>query len=172
MVIDIDRLQPHNEAGGRVRGDQVIRAVADVIRRGVREIDVVARFGGDEYLVVLPNTHFAGSVAVAERIWRDVSRRSLLPDVERPLPLSLSIGVSLFPSRDVRTKDALLRAADAALSYAKREGGNRICVHQQHGQLYTPASGDTGSRPRSDRPSSTGRGYGSDRPSSPGRDTE
>ena len=172
MVIDIDRLQPHNEAGGRERGDQVIRAVADVIRRGVREIDVVARFGGDEYLVVLPNTHFAGSVAVAERIWRDVSRRSLLPEAEKPLPLSLSIGVSLFPSRDVRTKDALLRAADAALSYAKREGGNRICVHQQHGQLYTPAAGDAGNRPRSDRPSSTGRGLGSDRPSSPGRDSE
>jgi c-di-AMP phosphodiesterase-like protein len=96
----------------------------------------------------------------------------LLPSTERPIPLSLSIGVSLFPSRDVRTKDALLRAADAALSYAKREGGNRICVHQQHGQLYTPAAGDSGSRPRSDRPSSPGRGLGSDRPSSPGREPE
>ncbi|HEX6767121.1 MAG TPA: hypothetical protein VF103_16605, partial [Polyangiaceae bacterium] len=63
------------------------------------------------------------------------------------------------------------RAADAALSFAKREGGNRICVHQQHGQLYTPVSGDMGSKPRSDRPSSP-KGLGSDRPSTPGRDHE
>jgi predicted signal transduction protein with EAL and GGDEF domain len=96
----------------------------------------VARFGGDEFLVVLPSTHFAGSVTVAERIWRDVSKSSPLgPSAKVP---SISAGVALYPSRDVRTKDALLRAADTALNQAKREGGNRICVFQQQGYLYTP----------------------------------
>ncbi len=76
LVIDIDRLQGHNDAGGRQHGDQVIKGVAEAIRRGVREVDVVARFGGDEFLVVLPNTHFAGSVTVAERIWREVGERA------------------------------------------------------------------------------------------------
>ncbi|MEJ7732880.1 MAG: diguanylate cyclase [Polyangiaceae bacterium] len=163
-VIDIDQLKAHNDGGGRVAGDAVIKSVADGIRRCVREVDVVARYGGEEFLVVLPSTHFAGSVAVAERIWREVRDRPIdvlrrepgdLPRREqageptrgegarwdgesRPLKASVSIGVALYPSRDVRSKDALLRAADAALSQAKREGGNRICVFQQQGYIYTP----------------------------------
>ena len=75
------------------------------------------------------------------------------------MPVALSLGVALFPSRDVRTKDALLRGADSALHAAKRDGGNRICVYQQQGHMYTPVSGASkaetepkASRPRSDRP--------------------
>jgi two-component system, cell cycle response regulator len=140
MIIDIDHLQAHNDSFGREQGDQVIREVADAIRRAVREIDVVARFGGDEFLVALPSTHFAGSVTVAERLWREVTER--VPSGKSPSSrrATVSIGVSLFPSRDVRTKDVLLRAADTALRQAKRDGGNRICVFQQEGYLYTPVS--------------------------------
>lgn len=141
IVIDVDRLQGMNDAGGRSFGDSVVRGVADVIRRSVREVDVVARFGGDEFLVVLPSTHFAGSVTVAERIWREVTEKAFMGDSVRPGRVTLSIGVALFPSRDVRTKDALLRASDAALHQAKRDGGNRICVFQQTGYLYTPVMG-------------------------------
>ena len=141
IVIDIDRLQGMNDLGGRPFGDSVVRGVAEVIRKSVREVDVVARFGGDEFLVVLPSTHFAGSVTVAERIWREVTEKSFLGDLSKPANVTLSIGVALFPSRDVRTKDALLRASDAALHQAKRDGGNRICVFQQTGYLYTPVMG-------------------------------
>ena len=137
IVIDIDRLHTHNDAGGREAGDRVVRTVADKIRGAVREVDVVARFGGDEFLVVLPSTHFAGSVTVAERIFRDTNQA----ESGHGLPIALSLGVALFPSRDVRTKDALLRGADAALHAAKRDGGNRICVYQQQGHMYTPVSG-------------------------------
>jgi diguanylate cyclase (GGDEF)-like protein len=56
-----------------------------------------------------------------------------------PRALTVSIGVALYPSRDVRTKDALLRAAEAALTQAKRDGGNRICVYQQQGYIYSPS---------------------------------
>jgi two-component system, cell cycle response regulator len=140
MVIDIDSLQQHNESMGREHGDGVIKHIADSLRRTVREIDVVARFGGDEFLVALPSTHFAGSVTVAERLWREVSRPSPSAVGERKKRPTISIGVALYPSRDVRTKDALLRGADTALRQAKRDGGNRICVFQQEGYLYTPVS--------------------------------
>jgi diguanylate cyclase (GGDEF)-like protein len=158
LVIDIDRLQAHNDAGGREAGDRVVRFVADTIRRSVREVDVVARFGGDEFLVVLPSTHFAGSVTVAERIFQDANQRIAGAEQRSSLPVALSLGVALFPSRDVRTKDALLRGADSALHAAKRDGGNRICVYQQQGHMYTPVSGASSAedtkagRPRSDRP--------------------
>lgn len=164
LVLDIDRLQAHNDSGGRNQGDRVIRNVADSLRRSVREVDVVARFGGDEFLVLLPSTHFAGSVTVAERIWRDVVEHSVVGEAADAPRVTLSLGVALFPSRDVRTKDQLLRAADAALHHAKREGKNRVCVYQQQGQLYTPVAGEgvegklgqrgrTGGKQPSNRPS-------------------
>lgn len=156
IVIDIDRLQGINEIGGRGFGDHVIREVADVVRRSLREVDVVARFGGDEFLVVLPSTHFAGSVTVAERIWREVRERSFVIELARA-SVTLSIGVALYPSRDVRTKDALLRCADTALHQAKRDGGNRICVFQQQGYLYTPVVGDPLPRSASERPGPSAR---------------
>lgn len=144
MVIDIDGLAAFNERLGREQGDTIIKHVADSLRRTVREIDVVARFGGDEFLVALPSTHFAGSVTVAERLWREVTQPRIeagaASDSAQNKRATISIGVALYPSRDVRTKDALLRGADTALRQAKRDGGNRICVFQQEGYLYTPIS--------------------------------
>ena len=170
LVVDIDRLQAHNDAGGRDAGDRVVRFVADTIRGSVREVDVVARFGGDEFLVVLPSTHFAGSVTVAERIFHDTNLRIAGTEPPSRLPVTLSLGVALFPSRDVRTKDALLRGADAALHAAKRDGGNRICVYQQQGHMYTPVSGAGGPEAEArSRPGSRAEGpyRRSDRPTAP-----
>ena len=164
-VLDVDRLKSHNDAGGRALGDLVLRGVADVIRRSVREADVVARYGGDEFLVILPATHFAGSLSVAERIWRDVAAiewaaaPGLVVGGETGPSMqvtraTVSMGVALYPTRDVRSRDALLKAADSALLHAKREGANRICVFQQQGFIYTPntAAPDKGPLKRSRSP--------------------
>lgn len=148
IVLDIDRLQSLNAVGGRALGDLVIRGVAKAITGSVREVDVVSRFGGEEFLMVLPSTHFAGAVTVAERIWREVGAQRFTESGHRA---TVSVGVALYPSRDVRTKDALLRAADTALAQAKRDGGNRICVFQQEGYLYTPATELPDSAQRAER---------------------
>jgi two-component system cell cycle response regulator len=140
LLADVDQLQAVNEQSGRTAGDAVLRGLADCIRRAVREPDIVARSGGDEFLVLLPSTHFTGAIAVAERVWRETQGRGWL--VDRPSRASvrctISLGIALYPSRDVRTKDALLRAADTALSQAKCGGGNRICAYQHQGYIYTP----------------------------------
>lgn len=148
IVMDIDRLQSLNAVGGRTLGDTIIKGVAKAITNSVREVDVVSRFGGEEFLIVLPSTHFAGAVTVAERIWREVGAARFEDSAHRA---TISVGVALYPSRDVRTKDALLRAADTALAQAKRDGGNRICVFQQEGYLYTPATGASEAPARSER---------------------
>lgn len=146
LVVDIDGLALHNQHGGRERGDRVLGHVANSLRRGVRETDVVARFGGDEFLVLLPSTHFAGSVSVAERIWRETGEQPVLGELPGPVHVALSIGVALYPSRDVHGKESLLRAADTALRNAKREGKNRVCVYQQQGQVYTPVAREAESK--------------------------
>ena len=153
-VFDVDRLKAHNERGGRAFGDNVLCGVAEVIRRSVREADVVARYGGDEFLIILPATHFAGSLTVAERIWRDVSALEWPSSTGAGARVTVSVGVALYPTRDVRAKDALLKAADAALLHAKREGSNRICVFQQQGFIYTPntAAPEKGATARSRSP--------------------
>jgi two-component system, cell cycle response regulator len=156
FVLDVDRLKSHNDRGGRPFGDAVLRGVAEVIRRSVRDSDVVARYGGDEFLVVLPATHFAGSLSVAERIWRDVAATDwgVAGTPTAGSRVTVSMGVALYPTRDVRAKDALLKAADLALLHAKREGANRICVFQQQGFIYTPntAAPDKGPIKRSRSP--------------------
>jgi two-component system cell cycle response regulator len=145
-ILDVDRLKVHNERGGRSLGDAVLRGVAEVIKKSVRDTDVVARYGGDEFFVMLPATHFAGSLVVASRIWRDIAQSAFgtAPDATASAPANVtaSLGVALFPSRDVRTKDALLTALEAALLEAKRKGGNRLSVFQQEGFIYTPTGDD------------------------------
>ncbi|MBX7078393.1 MAG: response regulator [Nannocystaceae bacterium] len=100
-----------------------------VIDATVRKIDLVfpARAGG--YLVALPNTHFPGALAVAERIWRDVRARG---------DGSVSIGVAFFPNRDVHALRELIELCDAALERARGEGGGRICLFQHQGYMYAP----------------------------------
>jgi diguanylate cyclase (GGDEF)-like protein len=143
-ILDVDRLKVQNERGGRSLGDAVLRGVADVIKKSVRDSDVVARYGGDEFFVMLPATHFAGSLVVATRIWRDVAQRPFSTGGGEPASVTASLGVALFPSRDVRTKDALLGALENALLEAKRRGGNRLCVFQQEGFIYTPSGEERG----------------------------
>jgi two-component system cell cycle response regulator len=96
----------------------------------------------------LPSTHFAGSISVAERIWREVAARSWTPPADSAhVQVTLSMGIALYPSRDVRAKDGLLKAAENALHRAKRDGMNRICVFQQENLLFSPAMSTA---PRSD----------------------
>jgi diguanylate cyclase (GGDEF)-like protein len=142
VVTDVD--------DARAPDDTVVRAVADALRRAVRDVDVVARTRGAEFLVLLPSTHFAGAMTVAERLARDVTETVVGPAGR----VSLSIGVALYPSRDVRTKEALVGAAREALAHAKSAGGSRIAVFQQPGASYVPAVGAprrSGSLPPSPR---------------------
>jgi diguanylate cyclase (GGDEF)-like protein len=136
-MIDIDKFKSFNDAHGHDVGDAVLAEVAERLRGAVREIDVVARYGGEEFLLVLPSTHFSGALTVADRVWRAVGGVPLRKE-GKELSITISVGVALYPSRDVRTKDQLLKAADRALYQAKEDGRNRICVFQHQGYIYKP----------------------------------
>jgi len=138
-MLDIDHFKKFNDSFGHDVGDAVLREVAQRVASGVREVDVVARYGGEEFLLILPNTHFAGALTVADRVWRNVGQRPIAVNDKQHV-VTISVGVSLYPSRDVTSKEQLLKSADEALYRAKHEGRDRICVFQQQGYMYRPTS--------------------------------
>ena len=126
ILADIDHFKSVNDTAGHVVGDQVLRKVAGCFQACIRDTDSVARWGGEEFAVVLPQTHLAGALTVAERIRRDISTLRLGPG--STLSVTTSLGVSSYPAAHVHTTDELVRAADEALYRAKRDGRNRVCL--------------------------------------------
>jgi diguanylate cyclase (GGDEF)-like protein len=126
VLADFDLLRDVNNRYGHLMGDQMIRRVADAIRASLREYDVPARFGGDEFVVLMPETTLPEAMAVAERIRREVES-IVLKSGEGSVPASVSIGVALFPAHG-RTASDLLAAADRAVYKAKALGRNRVCA--------------------------------------------
>jgi len=126
VLADFDLLRDVNNRYGHLMGDQMIRRVADAIRASLREYDVPARFGGDEFVVLMPETTLPEAMSVAERIRREVES-IVLKTGEGPVPGSVSIGVALFPAHG-RTASDLLAAADRAVYKAKALGRNRVCA--------------------------------------------
>jgi diguanylate cyclase (GGDEF)-like protein len=136
-MIDIDHFKTFNDRFGHEVGDRVLAEVAGRLLEAVREVDVVARYGGEEFLLVLPSTHLAGALTVAERVWRTIGKAPFPLDAHEE-QITVSIGVALYPSRGVSTRDELLKAADRALYRSKDDGRNRICVFQEPPYIYTP----------------------------------
>jgi len=139
IMVDIDHFKRVNDRFGHDAGDSVLREVAHRLRKAVREIDVVTRYGGEEFLLVLPSTNFAGALAVADRVWRSIGSEPFAMSKHQER-VTGSLGVAVFPSRDIKSKDELLKAADRALYQAKQEGRDRICVYQHQGYIYRPDS--------------------------------
>lgn len=128
LMADLDHLREINNARGHLAGDQVIRRVAEAIRRAVREYDLAARFGGDEFAVLMPESTLPDAVLVAERIRREVESLSDTAGAGQ-IPVTVSVGVAQFP-RDGKTATDLLQAADRAVYQAKAFGRNRVFVFE------------------------------------------
>jgi len=139
-MIDVDHFKRVNDTHGHDVGDAVLREVGTRLKTGLREIDVVARYGGEEFMLVLPGTHSPGAIVVADRLWRAVSEAPITVGAGS-LHVTVSIGIACYPSRDVNSKDELLKAADVALYQAKSEGRDRVCVYQHAGHFHRPPRG-------------------------------
>jgi diguanylate cyclase (GGDEF)-like protein len=152
LMLDLDGLKPINDGYGHFEGDRVLRGVGEVIRRTVRRIDTAARYGGDEFVVLLPETDPTGAYILAEKI-RIGAAELAIETGGRLIRTSLSIGAVAFPA-DGQTADDLMIAADQAMYTSKRRGKNRIVGYGARGAA---ARGVTASRPRSVSPGSATR---------------
>jgi diguanylate cyclase (GGDEF)-like protein len=149
LMLDLDNFKRFNDAYGHPAGDEVLREIADILRRQLRrQIDVVARYGGEEFAVILPSTPLAGAQVVGDRLQRQLSALVDLSEGgaevvgerirervekarfkgnagQRAVSITVSIGVASFPGNASDT-EGLVLAADKALYLAKRLGKNRV----------------------------------------------
>jgi two-component system cell cycle response regulator len=121
LIVDSDALKRVNDRLGHTAGNDLLVELARTVREHVRGSDLVARFGGDEFVVLQPETGLEAALATAERIREAAYAASDAAGVER----SVSVGVATYPGA-ARTADALFQAADTALYAAKRSGKNRV----------------------------------------------
>ena len=137
--MDLDELKAINDRLGHFYGDRVLRAVGEIVTAGVRRIDTAARYGGDEYVVLLPETDPTGAFVLAEKIRIGVHDMPLELPEGAPRP-SLSIGVVSYPD-DGSTADELMISADGAMYTSKRAGKNRVTGVPVVADVPTPAPG-------------------------------
>lgn len=135
VLADLDLLREVNNRCGHLVGDQMIRRVADAIRVVVREYDLAARFGGDEFVILMPEATAEEASAVAERLRQAVAGIELKAADNNLVAVTVSIGLAVFPAHG-RTPSEMLAAADRAVYQAKALGRNRVCVF---GGLEAPA---------------------------------
>jgi two-component system cell cycle response regulator len=128
LLIDIDHFKTINDTHGHAAGDEVLRAVANRLSRHLRGFDTVARWGGEEFVVVMPEATLEVARSVAERLRRKVASGPVtISGGGGDVIVTVSIGVAVTGD-DVSTMDDLLRAADAAMYFAKRNGRNRVAT--------------------------------------------
>ncbi|MGH9334709.1 MAG: diguanylate cyclase, partial [Vicinamibacteria bacterium] len=127
MFLDLDGFKGINDRHGHFYGSRSLREVGNLIRSAVREEDVVSRYGGDEFVIVLPDTDAVGALAVAERIRHSLKSHRFLAEFGFEARLSASFGLSLYPDHG-RNPQELMQKADQAMYSVKERGKDAVCL--------------------------------------------
>jgi len=127
LMMDLDNFKLFNDTYGHPAGDEVLKRVAGVLRRSCRESDVVARFGGDEFLMILPETTLKQAIRCAERVATSIGKERFRCEDSATLPIGFSYGIAVFPD-DSQEAQELVARADANLYQSKVQGGGKITV--------------------------------------------
>jgi two-component system cell cycle response regulator len=126
LVLDIDHFKTVNDTHGHQAGDQVLREMVRVIQQNIREIDTPARWGGEEFIILSPNTPKENALTVGERIRRAVANNGFSGVHHRQI--TVSIGIAGIPDPAMKTMEQLIHAADLSMYEAKKGGRNRVVV--------------------------------------------
>jgi len=126
LLLDLDHFKTINDTFGHQKGDHVLQEVAHMVKSLCRSHDVAARFGGEEFILFLCQTHKEAALKIAERIRGDIESFPFLEKTENSISITVSIGVSGFPHPDIQNVQDMIQCADEALYSAKRAGRNKV----------------------------------------------
>ena len=126
LLLDVDHFKQINDTAGHLAGDSVLRQLGALLEDAVRKVDVVARYGGEEFVAILPETSTDGAVIFAERLRERIAAQAFDVGADRPVHLTVSIGIATFPSARVASTEELFARADEALYRAKSGGRNQV----------------------------------------------
>jgi diguanylate cyclase (GGDEF)-like protein len=129
LMLDIDNFKEVNDKFGHLVGDAILKEFASVIKGDIRKSDLLARYGGDEFVILMPHVDLEGALRNAERIREKIAKYVFLADDKR-VKLTLSIGASSIKDLTLSNPEALLSYADTALLEAKKRGGNSIVLYK------------------------------------------
>jgi two-component system, cell cycle response regulator len=128
LLLDVDHFKQINDTCGHLAGDSALRQLGALLEDAVRKVDVVARYGGEEFVVILPETASDGGIIFAERLRERIESIAFDVGTERPVHLTVSVGVATFPSPRVATTEDFFARADEALYRAKSGGRNQVRI--------------------------------------------
>jgi len=128
LMVDIDHFKNYNDTYGHLVGDAVLKDIVMLLKNNTREVDLVGRFGGEEFCVILPETAKDEARLVAERI-REVIENHSFKAYDESTNVQVSIGVAVYPE-DAKDTDEIIENSDKALYTAKNSGRNRVCVYK------------------------------------------
>jgi diguanylate cyclase (GGDEF)-like protein len=126
LMVDLDHFKDVNDLFGHPAGDRVLRVVARVLRRQLRTSDLVGRYGGEEFSIILPETRGIKAFELADRIRQALAREAFDLGEDHQVRLTVSIGMATFPT-DAEQVENLVKVADDALYAVKKAGRNRVC---------------------------------------------
>ncbi len=127
MILDIDHFKVVNDTFGHDAGDEVLKGFADRLKTAIRGVDILCRLGGEEFIIVMPDTHLDVATRVAERVRQTVCSATFPIDKgARQIPVTVSIGIA--ERRNGREADAVMKRADRALYRSKAQGRNQVCA--------------------------------------------
>jgi diguanylate cyclase (GGDEF)-like protein len=127
IFLDLDGFKKINDAHGHLAGSRALVEVGEVLRSSVREIDIVCRYGGDEFTIVLPQTTSAGASIIAERIRQNIEARTFLSQLGHEVRLTASFGVSSYPEHG-QSREELIQKADRAMYEIKEKEKNGVAL--------------------------------------------
>ena len=133
IMLDVDHFKRVNDTWGHETGDRVLEHVAAVVQRSIRRSDIACRFGGEEFVAMLPQATREVALARAEAICRELQRTPIAHDEQSFGAVTASLGVALYPDHGSDAA-AIIRCADACLYEAKRTGRNRVVMHKKQTQ--------------------------------------
>ncbi len=135
LFIDIDDFKSINDSHSHVTGDSVLKETAELIQKAVRECDVAVRFGGEEFVIIMPNTNCIDALILANRLRLAVQKYRYKEESSESLLITISCGIAAFPVHAKNAED-LIRYADHAMYQAKGAGKNNVCLFKDENRRY------------------------------------